>query len=105
MDGDVKPLALSPSSFFHWSNRRRRKRAHTTDRKELWKFSAGVANLSHIIYIMAYVDYNKLIEGMVAGVSSAFVWLKSELTVDMLTYNLKRAPLLSSYPRHFISST
>ena len=27
--GDFKPSALSPLSFLHWSNRRRRKRIHT----------------------------------------------------------------------------
>ena len=29
LSDDVKPLALSLSSFFHWSNRRGRKRTHT----------------------------------------------------------------------------
>ena len=64
----------------------------------------GVVNLSHIIYIMGHVGYNKLIEGKVAAVSGAFVWLKlAELTVIIFTYNLKRARILSSHPRNFIS--
>ena len=63
----------------------------------------GVVNLSHIIYIMGHVGYNKLIEGKVAAVSGAFVWLKCELTVIMFTYNLKRARIFSSHPRNFIS--
>ena len=49
-----------------------------------------MVNLSHIIYIVGYVGYNKLINGMVATVSGAFVWLKSELTANMFTYNLQR---------------
>ena len=53
---------------------------------------------------MDHVGYNKLIEGKVAAVSGAFVWQKSELTVIMFTYNLKRARILSSHPRNLFHS-
>ena len=54
LDGDVKPLALFPSSFCHWSSRRGRRRTSTTVRKEQgWFPSWSTFHTSRIIHIIS----------------------------------------------------
>ena len=47
---NVKPLALSPLSFFHWSNRM--EEPTLLIEKSRGRFPGGVVYLSHVVHIM-----------------------------------------------------
>ena len=88
MGSDIKPFALSPSSFFHWSNQRGHKRTSATVRKEY--FPGGLVYppcITHRSYHVLWVGYSKLISGLIAVACV----LMSELTG---IYNVKRARLV-----------
>ena len=64
--GDFKPSALPPLCFLHWSNRRRRKRIHTSLLFErVGKFSRW-CGLPHI---MGWVGFSELITGLITAAS------------------------------------
>ena len=74
MGDDIKQLALSPSSFFHWSNQGGHKRASTTVRKE--HFPGGLVYppcITHRSYHGLWVGYSKLKSGLIAAASGALV--------------------------------
>ena len=86
MGSDIKPFALSPSSFFHWSNQRGHKRTSTTVRKEY--FPGGLVYppcITHHSYHVLWVGYSKLISGLIAVAC---------VLMSELIYNVKRARLV-----------
>ena len=70
---DIKQLALSPSSFFHWSNQGGHKRASTTVRKEYFPSLVYPPYITHRSYHVLWVGYSKLISGLIAAASGALV--------------------------------
>ena len=97
LGGDVKPLSLSPSfSFFISQNRRGHKNPHYHSKRGRG-FLGGVVYLSRIThhsYHGLWVDYCKLINGLIA--------VPVVPCVLKLTVNIGRV-LFSSYSRHCIT--
>ena len=67
--GDVKPFALSPSSFCHWSKQRGRKRTHSTVRKKSGKLSRWCG--------LPFTHHTSFISWAMGGLDKAHRWIDS----------------------------